>query len=171
MPLVVRQGSEEPPAISRLGPANICRAELDSRWDRVAHSSKVSERFDEGLDVDILSEDVGGADLSDDSEHLRPEVSVVFDSLASQGMSSLTEGLAWEASTDHVYLAPPWGWVERLDVRVDRELRQRPVGLTSSQDALAVWVHLHGADGGVPQQIACQDTTAHASKEVELPHA
>lgn len=74
----IRLGSKQPPPFPWVGSPKVTRRDLDCWRDKVTQLSKVMEGSAEGLDADILCEDIIGAALLNNSEHLRPQLAFIL---------------------------------------------------------------------------------------------
>lgn len=141
--------------------SQVACTEAESWRDSVAHPSKVSPGLLECGQRNVLCEDIGGANLTDNAGHFGPQVARIC---GAEALPSSAPWLTRETTTHHVDPAAPGGAVEGAHVLEYGERWQATVGLSRCEHLAAVGVNLDGADWDVPEQDAAEDAAACASE-------
>jgi hypothetical protein len=114
---------------------------------------------------DVLHEDVSRSHFANDSVHLPPETAAL--SCEACAFAGDADVLAGKATGHDIDSPSPCGPVELGNVIVNLHVcGQVAIGLPRPQNATAVRVDLHRADGLMPEKHASEDAASRASEQM-----
>lgn len=166
----VGHAGEDPQSLAKVRRSAVGRRKhLPFRIEpEVGQRSENSVKPSRSESCDVLHEDESRSHLANDSMHLPPEAA--SGACEARPLARDRDVLAGEAAGDDIDSSSPGPSVELGDVIVDLHVcGQVAIDLPRPQNAPAVRVDLHRADGLMTKQHAAEDAAARAGKQMQFP--